>query len=101
MTFLQKKPVSAGDILTIKLQTAEELIVRVEREEENTLTVSSPLTLTYGAQGVGMTAWIVTGEPEAHITIDKSKIMCMTPTLKKAADQYVQSTSGVKPVNRN
>lgn len=101
MTFLLKKPVSIGDILTIKLQTAEELIVRVEKDEENTLTVSTPLTLTYGAQGVGMTAWIVTGEPNAHIVLDKSKIMCMTPTIKKAADQYIQSTIGVKPVNRN
>jgi hypothetical protein len=100
MTFLIKKPIAQGDIITIKLQTAEELICRVEKDEDNTLTVSRPLTLTYGAQGVGMTPWIMTGDQDNHIAINKAMIMATTPTMKQAADQYIQGTTGIKPVGR-
>ena len=101
MTFLVKRPRSTGDIVTIKLQTAEELIVRVEKEDDNTITVSRPMTLSYSAQGVGMTAWIMTADPANFVDIDKTKIMAITPTMKQSADQYVAGTTGTKPVGRN
>ena len=100
MTFLIKKPIKVGEIITMKLQTAEEIIARLDKDDETTITVTRPLTLTYSAQGVGMTAWIMTAEEGAQITIDKSKIMTITPTMKQAADQYIQGTTGIKPVTR-
>jgi hypothetical protein len=98
MTFLIKKPARTGDVVTIKLQTAEEVIARLENETADKIEVTRPLTLTYGPQGVGMTPWIITAEPDIRIEIDKSRIMAMTPTMKQAADQYLQGTTGIKTV---
>jgi hypothetical protein len=98
MTFLIKKPAKTGDIVTIKLTTAEEIIARLEKDEANSIEVYRPLTLTYGPQGVGMTPWMITAEPDAYLTIEKRLVMAITPTMKQAADQYIQGTTGIKTV---
>lgn len=98
MTFLIKKPAKAGDVVTIKLSTAEELIARLDSEDDASITVSKPMTLSYGAQGVGMTPWLITAENDSGIQISKKRIMVMVPTMKKAAEQYIQGTTGIKVV---
>jgi hypothetical protein len=47
-----------------------------------------------------MTPWIMTGDENNHIAINKAMIMATTPTMKQAADQYIQGTTGLKPVGR-
>jgi hypothetical protein len=98
MTFLIKKPAKSGDVVTIKLSTAEELIARLDAEDDAFITVSRPMTLSYGAQGVGMTPWLITAENDSGIQISKKRIMVMTPTMKKAAEQYIEGTTGIKVV---
>lgn len=100
MTFLTKKLLTAGEIITIKMQTAEELICQVVKDDVDTLTVSHPLTLTYSAQGVGMTPWVITADQDLPIVIAKDKIMATATTMQKAKEQYAQGTSGTKPVGR-
>ncbi len=99
MTFLIKKPARSGDVVTIKLTTAEELIARLDAEDDVSITVSKPMTLSYGAQGVGMTPWLITAENDSGVQIPKKRIMVMTPTMKQAAEQYIQGTTGIKVVS--
>lgn len=100
MTLLFRKPVVAGEIVTIKMQSAEELIARLESETADSITVSKPFTLTYSSGGVGMTNWIVTIEPGTHVTIPKDKIIVMAVSAKFASDQYIESTTGIKTVGK-
>ncbi len=98
MTFLIKKPAKAGDVVTIKLSTAEELIARLDAEDSAFITISKPITLSYGAQGIGMTPWLITAENDSGVQISKERIMVMVPTMKKAAEQYIEGTTGIKVV---
>ncbi len=98
MTFLIKKPAKAGDVVTIKLSTAEELIERLDAEDSAFITISKPMTLSYGAQGIGMTPWLITAENDSGVQISKERIMVMVPTMKKAAEQYIEGTTGIKVV---
>lgn len=99
MTLLIKKPIKSGDIVTIKLETSEELIAKVESDTGDVLQLSKPMTLSYGAQGVGMTPWLITANQESQIELPKSRIITMTLTMKNAADQYIQGTTGIKTVS--
>ncbi len=99
MTLLIKKPTKSGDIVTMKLDTSEEVIAKIESDLGDKLQLSKPMTLSYGAQGVGMTPWLLTANPESQIELDKSRIVAMTHTMKQAADQYIQGTTGIKTVS--
>ena len=100
MTFLIKKPVKTGEVVTIKLTTAEELIARLDADNDSTIRISRPMTLSYGPQGVGMTPWLITSDNDNSVEIDKRFVMFMTPTMKKAADQYIEGTTGIKTVSK-
>lgn len=96
MTFLIKKPARSGDIITFKLTSAEEVIAKLVAETDTHYKLDRPMTLSYSPQGVGMTPWIITAEPEAVLEIEKTRVMSTTPTMKQAADQYIQGTTGIK-----
>jgi hypothetical protein len=96
MTFIIKKPIKSGDIVTLKLTSAEEVIARLDEETVNSYRLNKPMTLSYTPQGVGLTPWLITAEPDATIEIEKSRIMALTNTTKQAADQYIQGTTGIK-----
>jgi hypothetical protein len=97
---LIQKPASVGDIVTIKLRSAEEVIGRVDSDTGEVLTLSKPMTLTYGSNGIGLTNWIITADPMAKIGIPKEHIMISTPSMKSAADQYIKATTGIETVSR-
>ena len=100
MTFLIKKPVKTGEVVTIKLTTAEELIARLDADDETKIRISRPMTLSYGPQGVGMTPWLITVENDNAVEIEKKYVMFMAVTMKKAADQYIEGTTGIKTVSK-
>lgn len=98
MTFLIKKPSRPGDIITFKLETAEEVIAKLVEETETLLKLERPMTLSYSAQGVGLTPWIITSEQDAVIEIEKRRVLAQTPTMKNASEQYIQGATGFKAV---
>jgi len=98
MTFLIKKPARSGDIITFKLETAEEVIAKLIEETDSVYRLERPMTLSYTPQGVGLTPWLITSEPEATIEIEKNRVLATTPTMKNASDQYIQGTTGIKLV---
>lgn len=85
----------SGDIMTFKLVTAEEVIARVEQETPTHYYLKTPMTLSYTQQGVGMTPWLITADKDTSIEIEKTRVLATTPTMKQAADQYVQGTAGI------
>lgn len=97
---LIQKPATTGEIITIKLRSAEEVIGKMEGDDGTNISISRPMTLTYGAQGIGMTNWVITADPLAKITVRKDDIMVITPTIKSAADQYIKATTGIETVSR-
>jgi hypothetical protein len=49
-----------------------------------------------GQQGIGMVPYLFTVSPEKDIPLSKSTITVVVPTDKQAADQYIQSTTGIR-----
>jgi hypothetical protein len=99
MTLLIRKPARTGEVVTIKLASGEEIIARLDSENDKIVKLHRPMTLSYTAQGVGMTPWMITAEEDNIVEIEKDKwIMAMNPTGKRTADQYIEGTTGIKPV---
>jgi hypothetical protein len=39
---------------------------------------------------------LFTTDPDAEVTINRSTIMVLAPTIKDAADRYTEQTTGIK-----
>jgi hypothetical protein len=90
------KGVTNGDVVTIKLTSGEELIARLDNEDATHYTLSKPMVLASTATGIGMVPYLFTVDHETNIPLNKSTVSVMVGTTKVYADQYMQSTTGIK-----
>lgn len=91
---LIEKPLSTGDVVSVKLISGEEIIARLEEETDAYIKVSKPLTVTLGPQGLGMIPFVFLSAKDT-ITIKHTHVLTMSPSKKEAADQYMEGTTGI------
>lgn len=91
---LLQKAIREGDVVSIKLINGDEIIARLEADDQHGITVTRPLAITMSNQGLGMIPWVFLGEKDTY-TLKREHIFVMVPSKKDAADQYVQGTTGI------
>jgi hypothetical protein len=91
---LIQKPISSGDVVSIKLVNGDEIITRYEGEDDRGVTINRPLALTMASGGLGMIPWVFLSDKET-MKLKHEHIFVMVPTKKDAADQYMQGTTGI------
>lgn len=91
---LLQKPITEGDVVSIKLTNGEEIIARLEKDDHNGITINRPLAVTLGPQGLGMIPWVFLADKDT-MTIKREHIFVMLPSKKDASDQYMQGTTGI------
>jgi hypothetical protein len=90
------KGVSAGEIVTIKLTSGEELVAKLVEDTGSFYKLAKPLVLTMSQQGIGMVPYLFTVSSDKDVNLNKSTVTVIAPTMKDAADQYIQHTTGIK-----
>lgn len=90
------KGISAGEVVTIKLTSGEEIIARMVEETGLHTKISKPLVLSMSSQGIGMIPFLFTVHPDKEIKLNNGTIAVIMPTDKQFADQYLSSTTGIK-----
>jgi hypothetical protein len=95
---LINKGISVGEIVTIKTTAGEEIVAKLVEDGIMGVRVSRPLCLTATKDGIGLVPFLFTTDPDAEVTISKNAIMVLAPTIKDAADRYIQQTTGIKLV---
>lgn len=91
---LVSKPLSIGDIVCCKLVSGEEIIGRLDNENKDSVEINKPLAATLSSNGIGMIPWLFLGGKDT-VTIKNSHILAMVECKKDAADQYIDSTTGI------
>jgi hypothetical protein len=84
-----------GNIVTLKLTSGEEVIGKLVTQTESKYTVSKPMVLSMSQQGVGMIPYVITAEPDADISVNKSAVVLACETRKDAASSYLEQTTGI------
>lgn len=88
--------VSAGEVVTLKLMSGEELIAKLVEETDKGYKLSKPMVLSMGPQGIGMIPFAMTVDMEKEITVRSSAVIAIETTEKQFSDAYVQNTTGIK-----
>jgi hypothetical protein len=93
---LINKGVTVGEVITIKLTSGEEVVAKLVEETELYYTLSRPMVLSMTQQGVGMMPYLFTVSPDSEVKLNKATITMVEATDKSFADQFLQSTTGIR-----
>lgn len=84
-----------GEIYTIKLVSGEEVISKVTSHEDDLLTISDPLSVAPGPQGVGLMPSLFTGESDQPVVLNTKTITMFVLTADPVRVKYIEATTGI------
>lgn len=96
---LIEAPYKEGDTITFKTVAGEEVVARLEKKEKDSMKVKKPMALTATQQGLGMVPFTFTVKPDSILEINLNTIVFIAKTDEAMANQYIESTTGIKVVN--
>ena len=96
---LFEKKFSEGDVVSLKTTGGEEIIGRFVKDDMISITLEKPLMIAMTQKGPAMAPVMVTVNPDANLTFNKSAIVITAACYKEIADQYVYQTTGIQPVS--
>jgi hypothetical protein len=92
---LKEKTYEKGDIVTVYLQTGQEILGKLDSEDESYVVITKPLTIAMGPKGAAFQTFTVTGDSENNVYFKQEKVITMLKTRKETTDAYTQATSTI------
>lgn len=96
---LQKSKFDAGDIISLKLTSGEEIVGKFVSEDMMEIVLTKVVMLAMTQKGVGMAPYMITIDPDKEYAINKQAVIMKAHTDKEIADQYTYQTTGIQPVS--
>lgn len=90
--------VSVGEVVTFKLTSGEELVAKLVEDSVAYYKLSRPMVIGMGQSGPGLMPYLFTVHPDKEVKLNKSAVAMAEATDKQFADQFIQSTTGIKLV---
>jgi len=90
------KGVTVGEVVTLKLTSGEELVAKLVEDTISYYKLAKPLVLGHTPQGPGLMPYLFTVSPDKEIKLFKTAVTVVEATEKQFADQYIQTTTGIK-----
>ena len=85
-----------GDTVSVKLNSGEEVVARLEEESDTNITLHKPMVLVAGQKGLGLAPFMFSVTPDSKFNISKTSFVCILKTEKGLASQYTEQTTGIK-----
>ena len=89
------KGVSAGEVITMKLTSGEEIVGKLVEETDAYYKLKRPMVIGMGQQGPGLMPYLFTVHPDKEVKVSKQTVVVAEATDKQFADQFIQSTTGI------
>jgi hypothetical protein len=90
------KGVTVGEVITLKLTSGEEIVAKLAAETDSFYKLSRPMVIGMGERGPGLMPYLFTVNPEKEVKLSKITVTVAEATDKAFADQFIQSTTGIK-----
>lgn len=93
--------VELDQIYTMKIANGDEIVAKIVAQDVDTYTVTKPLTVVPGPQGINMIHSLFTANPDKNVTINKLQVSCIAVSRDEVQDSYTEATTGIKPVRNS
>jgi hypothetical protein len=90
--------IEAGNTYTMRMGYGEEIVAKIVSIGTDTYTLSKPVAVVPGQQGIQLMNSLFTADPEAEVTVNKSSVAMIAPVREDVGDSYLEATTGIKPV---
>lgn len=85
------------DVISMKLNSGEEVIGRYLGKSARGITVKKPVCLAPGKEGFGMIPWMMSADAD-EVELAHTSIIAMSDTIEEIAKKYIEVTSGISLV---
>jgi hypothetical protein len=97
---LLKKDYTEGDVVSFKLVNSDEILARVLNSNNESWTITKPLTVVPNENGLGLVQSILTMSLDNSVELQRSAVAMHTLTVAELSDHYILTTTGIQPVTR-
>ncbi len=88
-------PYKNGDTVSLKLSSGEEIVARLESEDDNHYTLRKPMVLIAQEKGLGLAPYMFSVNPDNKFMMRTASVSCVSKTQDEISKQYVATTSGI------
>ena len=92
---LINKGVSAGEVITLKLTSGEEIVAKLVEDGAAYYKLKNPQVIGMGPKGPGLMPYLFTVNPDTEINLQKSTVTVAEATDAQFAKQFLESTTGI------
>jgi hypothetical protein len=85
-----------GKVVSVKLNSGEELITRVNKVTDTFLEISEPVSVAPGPQGMGLVPSLFTSDTKGLFTLNTNSVAMIAETEYNIKAKYTEAVSGVK-----
>lgn len=85
-----------NQVYTLKLNSGEELIARVTSADVDLVTISEPVSVAPGPQGMGLVPSLFTADPRETVQLNTASIALVARTDESVRMKYLEATTGIK-----
>jgi len=88
--------IELGKVMTLKMNSGEEMITKILSIEGNYLIVQEPVSIAPGPKGMGLVPSLFTADPKGEYRLNTNSIAMYAPTDDSVKDKYIEATTGIK-----
>jgi len=86
-----------GKVYTFKMNSGEEMIAKFVSElQAQHISVSDPVSIAPGPQGMGLVPSMFTGDTSQNVSINSNSIAMYVETDDSVRMKYIEATTGIK-----
>ena len=82
----------------MRMGYGEEIVAKITAFDSSTYTISKPVAVVPGQQGIQLMNSLFTADPEEDVTVNISSVAMIAPVREDVGDSYLEATTGIKPV---
>jgi hypothetical protein len=94
------KNIELNEVYTLKLSSGEEVISKVIAVDADTITLSEPLSVAPGPQGIGLMPSMFTAEKDKSVTLNTRAITMYCETADQIRIKYIEATTGITTASK-
>jgi hypothetical protein len=92
---LIENPYKEGDTVSLKLSSGEEIVARLDKEDDTYYTLKKPMVLIAQAEGLGLAPYMFSVNPDNKFMLRVTSVSCVSKTQEEISKQYTATTSGI------
>jgi hypothetical protein len=92
---LINKGVSAGEVITLKLTSGEELVAKLVEETDSYYKLSRIQVIGMGPKGPGLMPYLFTVSPDRDVKLLKTTVTVAEASDEQFAKQFLETTTGI------